>query len=422
MSEKNETMKLAFQTKFMCKKFYKQFVLTVLCLTILQTNTIEIVAQTRKTKGATIKSAKTKSATNPIVVSPDTVWENFVLAIERRNVAQLKAVLSKGMRDGGWIEEIPFNLWMLFVNPTSRDYKIVNVETDVHTASLRIQKPGIEQTFGFYFVKENDAWKFGTGEETYAGYNRDIKERNDDFDLKTIVVPIREKRRSRNRRKGRKGRKGGKAVVIPENIIVPVRAKPEDAPPPTETKKQVGADEKATETKSAEAIIEPQPNPLIPAACRDKLELFRNKYAVEINADYSSPAATIKTLVAALECRKLEVGNRAYSSRILNRLNNSGSVRTNSLFLILNAYHGTVIQKTGEIGDVQINGNTARATIKNFPDEKAYQIDFVKEDDEWKVDLDFDEFLRKAESARDPDALMFDLLDFAGNIESKPSR
>lgn len=404
----------------------KLFVLTVLCLLISHAGAPEIRAQNRKSKRAAVKTAPAAKT-----VSPVAVWENLVLAIERKDSARLARVLSKKMRGGGWIENLSFGTYLLLINPARRDFKITNVEIGTHTASLTVEKPGVDQKFEFSLVKENGWWKFGTREELFAALDREIKERGDDSELEVIVVPLPKNRRER--RRGSAVARGnaiepvlGSApqraatLVLADKSAIAQNAESGETPASATTK--IGKDAAAAEAKSGQAAAAEPMNPLIPVQCADKLALYRSSYAVEVAADYSSPAATVKTLVAALECRKLELGNRAYSSRFLTKFAALPAGKPGVLFLILNTYFGTVIQKTGAIGDVQIIGNKARATVTNFPAGKAYTLDFVKEDDGWKVDLEVDEFLRKAEQTRESDRMLFDLLDFASAVEVAPPR
>lgn len=341
---------------------------------VWQINVFQTVAQAQRRKSVANKTSHNST------ISPLDVWENFVSAIERKDVKLLQSTFSKGMKNGGWLKGILFSMRLLSINPAKRGYKITRDEDDVykHKATLKISRSNSEQTFYVDFIKEPDGWKLATEAERMAAENNRI----DFLELETVIEPI------------SRFRKGIAVVVAPKPAI------------------------------KIEPPIYLQANPpqlsnkLIPALCRNQLVFSKNKSAVTISLDFSTPAATVKTLVSTIQCRQFELSNQAYSNKYQKYTNSSLTGNAAILFLSLSAHLYRIVQDTGEIGVEYIRDDKAKLAIKSFSSDNWYWLNLVKENNEWKVDLDVELILKKALSpTTNPDELIFQLLDFAEQTE-----
>ena len=260
---------------------------------------VSITAQVQKHKPSPKRAVQVRYS------SPTAVWENLVSAIERRDVNALRATFSNAMKDGGWSADVYFPLSLLSINPAKREYQITKVETDEGQASLFIHRKDGREDFKLNLVKEPDGWKFATQKKLFTALEREIKDRregkNNDLAPEILEAPIPPKFGSRI--------SGGVTRESPSPINV--------KPPPEEKKAASAAPPMPVplnNNKSASKQADDGPYSLIGKLIQDKLPMLQKKEPIVIEKDYSSPTATLKTIIAAAAFFDLDVGNQSYST------------------------------------------------------------------------------------------------------------
>ncbi len=376
-------------------KFWGCFIL----LLFWQTNTAVILAQSHK--------QQQKGAAGTKQNSPTAVWETLVSAIERKDLNLLRTTFSSGMKDGGWSNDIYFPLAVLSINPAKREFQITKVEADEYVSNLYIRRIGGLDDFKITLVKEPGGWKFATRKELYAAFDREIKDeregKNNALAPETLEAPISPEFGPES--------SGGVTRESPAAIAV--------KQPPDEKKAASNAPTSPApvNNKSGLRQTEDGPHSLIDKLIQDKPELMQSKEPIVIDKVFSTPTATLKTIIATIAFLNLDVGNESYSAKVRDRFKNLPKGNAGSLALVLSSYQGQIIRDMSEIGDEQINDKTARVAVKSYVSGKWYWLSFVKEDG-WKLDLEASDFIQKAQSQTTKfDELFFDLLDFANRFE-----